>query len=192
MRKCRGFTAEQPAIERSPTAGEKLGISGRKRSSLPCFPPAAAPEARRFRLSSLLFGKEVYPSQSLNGEGKWRGLRSSDRRPLCRATATIACDRSGSPAQRSPAVFRRPGSRHALNPRGLSASICVICGFSVSGGRLCDFFVSSCLCVCDVRWLCVRALCLCASVVQHGVCWVSGNHGSQPRLRRALPRSGEP
>jgi hypothetical protein len=31
----------------------------------------------------------------------------------------------------------------------LSASICVICGFSWVGG-LCDFFVSLCLCVCDV------------------------------------------
>ena len=49
----------------------------------------------------------------------------------------------------------------------LSASICVICGSPGVGGWLCDFFVPSCLCGCDVSHQ--NSLChlrvLCDSVV---------------------------
>ena len=45
-------------------------------------------------------------------------------------------------------AFRGNGS--AIQLAHLSASICVICGFSWVGGRLCDVLVSSCLRGCDV------------------------------------------
>ncbi len=83
-----------------------------------------------------------------------------ERRPLGRDTATIACDRSGCPAQRFPAVVRRRlEPRHAVDPPGLSASLRLrvdrvgdgLCAFATS--RLCvktrvdGFVMTSCLCV---------------------------------------------
>ena len=109
-RPCRGLTAEQSAIRRSSTAGGTNVPSKRERLLRPNVPPADAPAAHRFRLSSC--GKwGVVPNCEI--EGEWRGLRSAERRLLDRASATGACVRSGCPIQRSPAVVRRRlGPRH--------------------------------------------------------------------------------
>ena len=66
----------------------------------------------------------------------WRGLRSTERRPLDRATATNACVRSDGPVQRSPTVVRRrPGPRREVESRvGPSVSFSVplcLCGSAV-------------------------------------------------------------
>ena len=159
------MTAEPSTIWRSPPTGGQHVSSGRKRPSLAHFPPADAPGARRFRLTLLLFeqGGAVHPATE---DEEWRGLRSAERRPLDRDTATNARIRSGCPAQRSPAVIRRPEPRHVLeSPTRPSASICVICGFLrwvgrsvficvicgqiAMGGWLCALSVSLCLCGCS-------------------------------------------
>ena len=137
---CRRLTAEQSAICRSP-AGEKQVCSERERSSQPCFPPADAPGARRFRLTSPRPGRGIRPKSKSRRE--WRGLRF-ERRPLGHTPVTIAGDRNWSMSQRSPAVVRRrPGPRYVLESRMRpSAFICVICGFSVGGlCALCVFTV---------------------------------------------------
>ena len=118
MRQCRELTAETSAIWRSPPTGGKPVNSGRKRPSLPCFPPADAPGARRFRLFFLFFwrGGAIHRTTGEEGSGEACALR--ERRPLGRATATNACVRSGDPVQRSPAVVRRwLGPRHVLGSR---------------------------------------------------------------------------
>ena len=81
----------------------------------------------------------------------------SDRRPLGRDTATIACDRRGSPAQRSWAAVRRPELRHALNHCRLSAPLRYVCVFVPSCLRcgfmaLCPNSVSLCLCGFSGEW----------------------------------------
>ena len=62
--------AEQSAIYRSPPAGGKPVCSERERSSQPDFQPAAAPRARRFRLTSQI-GRDPGSSLPLNREEKW-------------------------------------------------------------------------------------------------------------------------
>ena len=134
MRQCRGLTAETSAIWRSPTTGWKHVSSERERSSQPCFPPADAPGARRFRLTFLLrwWDGAFHPTMR---EEIWRGLRSRSAGrwtgPLKRTLAFGAMTHSSGP-------------RSSFDDRDLtgaefwlgafyasikSAIICVICSF---------------------------------------------------------------
>jgi hypothetical protein len=159
------LTAEQSAIFRSPTTGGKPVRSERERSSQPGFPPADAPGARRFRLTSLPFGRETCPSQLLNGREKWRGCALRERRAEDGATSTIACDRSRCPVLRFPAVVRRrPGPRYALELpvrpsvfplcasvslwfAGWSGGLCALGVFAVQNGCVCGLGVLGALVV---------------------------------------------
>ena len=88
---------------------------------------------------------------------KWRResarLMHEERKPLGRKIETNASFWIGLPAQRSPAVIRRPGPRRAWefnhNPSA-SPRLCASAFLDWAGGRLRDSFVPSCLCVCDV------------------------------------------
>jgi hypothetical protein len=80
--------------------------------------------------SPLLFFEGEVPFIRRQGLRSGEGCALRERGPLGRDIATDACVRSDCPAQRSPAVVRRPGPRHVLeSPTRPSASICVICGF---------------------------------------------------------------
>jgi len=91
------------------------------------------------------------------GEGRGGTDAPRARRAVGSMAATNARVRSRLASHRWAAIVRSPpvpppihGSGYPLlrSLPSVSAFICVICGFSVSG-RLCDFFVSLCLCVCD-------------------------------------------
>jgi hypothetical protein len=137
MRQCRRLTAEQSAICRSPTAGEKPVISGRKRPSLPCSPPADAPGGAS--VPPHFHGKLARISHRVStadGESRRPAVLVANRAPRRSATTTASPD--SQQTQRILAL-RRP--RHVVNPRGLSAPLRL--RFSALRGgwvlRLCDF-----------------------------------------------------
>ena len=165
MLQCRGVTAERSAICRSPPTGGKQVVSGRKRPSSPCFPPADAHGARRFRLLFLMIRRDS-ALPSFTEDDEWRWLRSP------RAQAAGPWHRAGRlrPKRLSgPAVPGRRSTTAGTSPR-TRVSTTVICvylrdlRFSPMGewaALLClRVFVPSCL---RCLPLCVSLcpLCLC-------------------------------
>ena len=156
--------AEQPAIRRSPTTGGKHVVFGRKRPSPPCFPPADALGARRFRLSSVDEGRVRISVVELRKEAR---LALGERRPEDRVTSTITCDRRLCPVLRLPAVVRRPGPRRcrilvacSLRLESICVHLCDLWALSSWVGWLCAFATWR-LCVKDRDLL--GAWCLCGS-----------------------------
>ncbi len=134
--------AETPTIRdrRLPVASRFAPNASVRRNPASHRPPRLG--ARRFPLPSFDSWKKWHCASNNKDRGVARPALP-ERRPVDGMTMTIACDRNRHPINRFPAVVRRPGPRHVLECCGRpSASICVICGFSVGGLRV---FVSLCL-----------------------------------------------
>ena len=174
MRQCRGLTVELPAIERSPATGEKSAGSECEHPSQSDFPPADAPEARRFRLAFFLHGKggTIHPTAR---EEEWRGVRSrsagrwTGQRGRMLAFRDVA--RSTGPGRRSTTAGTSPRIETSRETLRLSSPLCsfsvplCLCGSNGWVGGLCVFATSR-LCVKSLVGVAfVMPSCLCVFVV---------------------------